>query len=122
MTMSKSIAKKSLEMTSLFEAEVLVQLLLRNWEHPSAADPDYANNVLENAAEALREAIRGATLIEGVPASQMNFIAAVWYVEDCAVSHEGLGAEEMTARRNWLLAVRRALPSCFCDQTNLQEP
>ncbi len=120
--MSKSIAKKSLEMTSLFEAEVLVQLMLKNWGHPSAAEPDYANNVLENAAEALREAISGATLIEGVPPAQMNLIAAVWYVEDSAASHEGFGAEEMTARRNWLSAVRRALPSCFCDQSDLQEP
>ncbi len=120
--MSKSIAEQSLEMTSFFEAEVLVQLMLRNWRHPGAADPDYANTLLENAAEALRQAISGATLIEGIPPAQMNLIAAVWYVEDSAASHEGFGAEEMTARRNWLLAVRRALPSCFCDQTNLQEP
>jgi hypothetical protein len=120
--MSKSIAQKSLDITSLFEAEVLVQLMLRNWGHPMADDPEFANGLLENASEALRQAIRGVTLIEGVPSSDLNLIAAVWYVEECAVNQEAIDAEEAAARRNWLSAVRRALPSCFCNPSDLQQP
>jgi hypothetical protein len=120
--MSKSVAEKSLEMTSFFEAEVLVQLMLRNWKHPLADDSEFANSVLESAAEALREAIQGVTLIEGVPPADLNLIAAVWYAEDCAVDRESVDSEEAKARRNWLSAVRRALPSCFCDPSDLDQP
>jgi hypothetical protein len=120
--MSNSIAEKSLAITSLFEAEVLVQLMLWKWGHPLANDSDFANALLENASEALREAIGGAILIEGVPPSDLNLIAAVWYAEECGVNQEAIDVEEATARRNWLLAVRRALPSCFCDPSDLQQP
>ena len=120
--MSQNIAQKSLAMTSLFEAEVLVRLMLRNWGHPLADDPDFADALLENASEALREAIGGVTLIEGVPPADLNLIAALWYVEECTINLEAIDAEEATARRNWLAAVRRALPSCFCDPSDLEQP
>jgi hypothetical protein len=117
-----TIAEKSLELTSLFEAEVLVQLMLRHWRHPLADDGEHAHSLLENAAEALRESIQGVTLIQGVPPSDMNLIAAVWYVEDCTASEGGIDIAEANARRDWLTAVRRALPSCFCDPSDLEQP
>lgn len=120
--MSQNIAQKSLAMTSLFEAEVLVRLMLRNWVHPLADDPEFADDLLENASEALRQAIAGVTLIEGVPPSDMNLIAALWYVEECTINQEAIDAEEAAARRNWLSAVRHALPSCFCDPSDLEQP
>lgn len=120
--MKKSIAQKSLMVTSLFETEVLVQLMLRNWGHPFANDHEFANALLESAAGALREAIHGAVLIEGVPPTDLNLIAAVWYAENCALNEEDFDTDETTARRNWLFAVRRALPSCFCDPSDLQQP
>ena len=36
-----SIAKESLRMTGLFEAEVLVELMLRHWKHLLATDRDF---------------------------------------------------------------------------------
>jgi hypothetical protein len=117
----KSVAEKCLEITSLFEAELLVRLMLRNWSHPFADDEEFANGLLEDASEALRNAIRGEQLIEGLPAADLNFIAAVWYAEDCAVTQEVLNSETIMARRNWLSTVRRALPSCFCNPSDLEQ-
>lgn len=114
----KSIAKKSLEFTSLFEAELLVGLLLWKWGHPLAGDEEFANTLLEEASIALREAMAGKQLIESVPASQLNFVAAVWYAEQCGI--ERVDESKMVeSRRAWLSAVRRALPSCFCDPSDL---
>src|SRR2546430_2423385 len=117
----KSIAEKSLEMTSLFEAELLVRLMLRNWQHPLADDLEYGNALLEAAAEALRSAAQGEQLIEGVPAASINLVAAVWYAESCALQPGDADPETVQARENWLIAVRRALPSCFCDPDLLPE-
>ena len=115
----KSIAEKSLEMTSLFEAEVFVWLMLKVWEHPLADDKDFANGLLEDAAGALRNAVQGEQLIEGVPPTSLNFMAAVWYAEYCAVELPDVDPANFVARKAWLLAVRRALPSCFCDPSDL---
>jgi hypothetical protein len=114
----KSVAKKSLDLTSLFEAEVFVRLMLWRWNHPYADDEEYANGLLESAAEALRSAIRGEGLVEGVPPADMNFVAAVWYAEQCAVETE-TDITTIPPREAWLIAVRRALPSCFCDPSDL---
>jgi hypothetical protein len=70
----KSVAEKCLEMTSLFEAELLVRLMLRNWGHPFAENEEFAEGLLEDASEALRYALRGEMLIEGVPPASLNLV------------------------------------------------
>ena|SRR5438105_2869038 len=117
----KSTAERSLEMTGLFEAEVFVRLMLWRWKHPFGNDPEFANSLLENAASALREALQGQQLIEGLPPAEMNFVAAVWYAEHGAVELEGADPKSVRKRKAWLAAVRRALPSCFCNPTDLHQ-
>jgi hypothetical protein len=117
----KSIAKKCFEMSSLFEAELLVRLMLWRWGHPLAGDEEFAKGLLEDASEALREASEGEELIEGAPAGSMNFVAAVWCAEQCAVEAGEGRPETIEARKRWLGAVRRALPSCFCDPADLPQ-
>jgi len=118
-----SIAKLSLKFTGLFEAELLVELMLRYWKHPWAADKDYRSALLETAAEALRGAIAGEELILGLPPKAMSLVAAIWYVESNSLDR---GDDECTpairrSRQRWLDAVRRAVPSCFCDPGRLGE-
>jgi len=115
----KSVAEKSYELTSLFEAEIFVWLMLKFWRHPLADDKDFANELLENASAALGSALRGEQLIEGLPPADLNFIAAVWYAENCAIETGEIDPATIEARKAWLLAVRRMLPSCFCDPTDL---
>ena len=101
----------------LFEAELLVELMLRYWVHPAAADREHANYLVEAAAEVLNQSAAGATFLEGVAAEDMNFVAAVWYAECCQVTDAA--DTIMEQRRDWLDKVRRALPACFCDPDNL---
>ena len=110
-----SIAKESLRMTGLFEAELLVELMLRYWKHPMAQDEAFRGQVLESAAQALRSAVKGQQLIEDVPAKKMNLVAAIWYVESVSLQADSqMSKTEYQARESWLQTVRRALPSCFC--------
>jgi hypothetical protein len=115
-----SIAEESLRYAGLFEAELLVELMLRFWHHPSADDSDYRNHLLENAVEALRLAVAGQGLLEGIAAADTNLVAAIWYVEwqSLANATETEG-KEFHARQQWLETVRRTLPSCFCDPEEL---
>ena len=111
------VAQRSLEAASLFEAEVLVQLLLWRWGHPLMDDPDFRNTLLENAADVLSQAVEGTQFIESVPPAEMNLIAAIWYAEWSSVPSE---AEDPDSRRQkWLENVRRSMPSCFCSQDDL---
>src|SRR5437016_2651301 len=107
-----SIASEAYRFCSSFEAELLLELMLRFWRHPLADDKDYRNNVIESAADALRASMDGAQLIDSVPAPHMNFVAAVWYVEWLGVenSWNELCADERTLRQDWLTTIRRALP------------
>jgi len=120
----KSIAEISLDMTSLFEAEVLVQLMLWRWQHPYAEDRDFANGLLEDASTLLRGAIQGEQIVEGILPDALNLVAAVWQAEQNAVeladADPDAELESSGARRNWLAAVRHTLPSCFCDQADLR--
>lgn len=101
----------------LFEAELLVDLMLRYWEHPCAGDREVVNDLVETAAEVLKQARDGQECIDGIDADDMNFIAAVWYAEFCHVaSSQDTDVEE---RREWLKKIRRSLPSCFCDPADL---
>jgi hypothetical protein len=112
-----SIAKGCLRFTGLFEAEVLLELMVRYWEHPLAADRDFRNGLLEGAAEALRLCVSGQEIIAEVPPKDTSFIAAVWYVEWCALA---AGDEDPQGlRQAWLERIRQTLPSCFCAMEDL---
>jgi hypothetical protein len=104
-------------MSGLFEAEVLIELMLRYWEHPLASSHEFRNQLLEGASAALRGCVSGNKVIEEIPADQTSLIAAIWFVEWCAVS---AGAEDPQGlRQRWLERVRQALPSCFCASDDL---
>ena len=112
----KTVAQQCLDLTSLFEAEVLVRLMLHHWKHPYADDEDFANGLLEDAAQLLRMAVSGEGSPPGIPAEGLSLIAAMWWVEkqQLAADIPGLGKREA-----WLEAVRHSLPSCFCDPEDI---
>ncbi len=112
-----SVAKKCLAFSGLFEAELLVELMLRYWEHPLAADAEFRNSLLESACEVLRSSIAGQRFMEDIPPKHMNFVAAVWYVEWAALNSGE--AEKKGQRRKWLDRVHKAVPSCFCSPDSL---
>jgi hypothetical protein len=119
-----SIAKDSLKFCSMFEGELLTELLLRYWHHPLADNEEFRRDIIETAAKALRASIDGKNLIEGLPPEDMSFIAAVWYAEwsnlQNAYNNEDI-KPIFQQREDWLLALRHAVPSCFCDPKNLPE-
>jgi hypothetical protein len=111
-----STADQSLRLTGTFEAELLVELMLRFWQHPWAEDREFRNSLLESAAEALRASVAGQILVADVSPPNMNLVAAVWYVEWAAVADATeRGTDELQRRQDWLDRLRRAIPSCFCD-------
>ena len=112
-----SIAEQSLAVAVLFEAEVLTELLLWRWDHPLKNDVDFREGLLEDAAAVLRRAVSGEKFIESVPGTEMNLIAAIWYVEWSWLASGD--RDSNGARRRWLDDVRRAIPSCFCSQSDL---
>ena len=113
----RSVAKVCLAFSGIFEAELLVELMLRHWSHPLAADKIFRRQILENAALVLRSSIAGQKLMEDIPSDQMNFVAAAWYAEWNTLS---AGEEDPDGlRAAWLEAVRKALPSCFCSHDRL---
>ena len=118
-----SNAARSLAACSLFESELLIWLMLCNWRHPLAENGDFRSELLETAAAVLDEAASGPgenVFIEGLPAADMNLIAAIWYAEHQSLADVSTKSpEEHQARLRWLAAVRRALPSCFCPQDHL---
>lgn len=120
---SRTTARQSLSICSLFESEVLTELMLRYWQHPLADDKEFREQLLETATEVLRsaaEAPQGNVFIKGLPTAELNLVAAIWYVENCALSDaQRDGREDIAGREQWLTLVRRALPSCFCDPSDL---
>ena len=118
--MTDNNAKRCLELCALFEAELLLELMFRFWDHPYADDKEFRSNLLESATELL---MRAADLdceevfIADMPTQEMNFVSAVWYVEWNSVQDD---TEEKNSRQKWLNEVRKSLPSCFCD-TDLLE-
>jgi hypothetical protein len=112
-----SVAKQCLAFSGLFEAELLIRLMLLHWQHPFAADEDFCNDLLEGAANVLRSCVSGQVVLEEVPPQDMNFVAAVWYVEWNALAS---GDEDSQGLRQvWLEKVRQAIPSCFCPPDRL---
>ncbi|HEY2759871.1 MAG TPA: hypothetical protein VGI75_03990 [Pirellulales bacterium] len=111
-----SIAEESLRMSGLFEAELLTELMMRHWNHPHANEPEYRTALLETASEILRLAISGTSAIDGVRSDKMNLVAALWCAEINFIDgfHE-IDSANIEQRKAWTEAVRRAVPSCFCD-------
>jgi len=101
----------------LFEAELLVDLMLRYWVHPSLGDKDTVNYLVEAASDILKRSRDGDVFFEGIDPENMNFVAAVWYAEFCHVQDSN--DPDVTKRREWLQKIRRSLPSCFCDPEDL---
>lgn len=118
MKQEPSIAERCYTLSGLFEAELLVELMLRHWDHPLAADRDFRNELLESAVEVLKSSIRGEELVEGVPPHQVNLVTAIWFSEWSSVSQES--GEHADARKRWLSKVRYSIPSCFSDQSTLE--
>lgn len=118
--MTKPIAQVSLDFTGLYESELLTELVLRYWKHPNADDDGFRNTLLETAAEALRASVAGEQLIEGLPPDQMNIVSAIWFAEFNRVENDPeLSNHERAAVNDWLLTLRRSIPSCFCDHDYL---
>jgi hypothetical protein len=115
----RSIAQASFQFTGLFEAELLVRLMLWKWAHPLADEEHFAVDLVEGAADVLRKCFReNQQVFEDVKADSTNFVAAVWYVEWAAVSSMP-DIDPDGKRQAWLDVVRRALPSCFCNPDEL---
>jgi hypothetical protein len=111
-----SVADECLRFSGFFEAELLIELMLRYWRHPFAYDAEFRNNLLETAAAALQASTTGERLFDGLDPPNVNFVAAIWYAEWNSINH-GIGDEqnELAARRQWTEAVRHSLPSCFVN-------
>jgi len=50
-----AIADESLKYAGLFEAELLLELMLRHWSHPFASDANFRNELLETAVGVLQQ-------------------------------------------------------------------
>ncbi len=74
-----------IQLCGLYEAELLVALMLDRWAHPRAEDKDFANHLLETAADILNQSKQGERFIDDIPPADMNFVAAIWYAEWCQV-------------------------------------
>jgi len=120
---SQCNAEKSLTLCSLFESEVFVWLVLKNWNHPFAEDVGYRTALLETATEVLMTASTQGihqTFVQGLPAQDMNLIAALWYAENRALEEEtSISTNELADRVQWMENIRRTLPSCFCPVDDL---
>ncbi len=116
-----AVVDDALQFCSMFEAEVLLELMLRYWKHPSATDSTFRNDLLEKSTEGLNIEKSRTPVLAGLPSEEMNFVAAVWYAEWSAVESAfvRIPAPEAEARRDWLDAIRHALPSCFVGQAEL---
>ena len=119
----QSNAERSLTICNLFESEVLVWLLLRNWSHPFTEDSDYRNELLEATTEILSAAATQGnheSYIDGLPNCDMNFIAALWYGEFMAIQNaEADRSKDVDEQRRWLTEMRQTFPSCFCAVDDL---
>jgi len=116
-----STAEASLAICPLFESELLVRLMLYHWGHPRADDEEFGSQLLEIATEVLQAAVADAdhVLVQGLPSSHMNLVAAVWYAEARALEEDDNAGCDAGARKEWLDSVRHSLPSCFCDPDEL---
>ena len=98
----------------LFEAELLIELMLRFWNHPLDDDAEFRNALIEAAVDVLNALIRGERLMDGVQPLQMKFVATVCDAEWTTLQGSSLEAAELRQRQNWLNIIRKSVPSCFC--------
>ena len=73
--MSENTAGHCFAFCSLFESEILLQLILEKWNHPLSSDEGFRQDILEAAAALLETASHehcSEIFIEGIPANQMN--------------------------------------------------
>lgn len=111
-----SVADESLRLTGLFEAELLVELMLRYWQHPYAENVAFRQDLLEAAAEVLKASLAGQRLLKEMSPENMNLVAAAWYAESSSLDAEpNHSSVDHTSRREWTERVRRSVPSCFCN-------
>jgi hypothetical protein len=116
MSRKLSIARRSLLLSGSFEADILVMLLLRNWNHPRSDDEDFRQNMLESAAEILQASLQGESLFEEISPQNVNLIAALCFAEATSLSADpSIGHKERELRQTWIDTIRRSIPSCFCD-------
>src|SRR6267154_1271415 len=99
-----SVARRCLECASLFEAELLTELMLRYWKHPLADDSEFRNDLLETATQALQNAANGAQLLDSLAPENTNLVAAIWYAEWAAMrTSEAEDPPDIHQQReNWL--------------------
>ncbi len=118
-----NVVKSSLVFCKLFEAEVLLELMLRFWNHPLADDEEFRNNLIEGVTNVLTAAGAGEQLLSDVPASQMNFVAATVVCEMTTIetAAQDVDPGELQCRKEWLQVVRRSLPSCLTNQNRLPD-
>ena len=116
-----SLAEDALKFASIFEGELLTQLMLIQWKLPFSDDEEFRSQLLESAAEVLQASVDGEILIEDLPPESMNLVAALWYAEWRHVEDaQGQQAADINDRSTWLDNIRHALPSCFCNPDLLQ--
>ena len=118
-----SNAQRALLICPLFESEILVWLMLRNWGHPLAEDANYRSAILETATDVLVVAASHENVdvfIHGMPSQDMNLVSAVWYAENRAIEDpENISRKELKSRIQWLKKIKHSLPSCFCPVDDL---
>ena len=120
MAKENTIAEKCLEFTGLYEAELLVELMLRYWRHPRCDDMDFRANLLDAASELLLSAVGGKVQLRGIPSSQTSLVLGIWLAESIDLANDNaIDSIERPLRDEWLHSVRRAIPSCFCDPSAL---
>lgn len=118
--MTDNLACRCLAVCPLFEAELLLQLMLQTWGHPFSDDVNFRQELLESATELLGVASQEScteVFIESLAAQEMNLVSAIWYSEWCTVQDD---PQERDARQEWLNNIRRSLPSCFCPNNLLE--
>lgn len=115
-----TISEESFRFSNLFEAELLLELMLRFWQHPLAHDREFRNNLIESASGILRSATEGHEVASEIPVDRVNFVLAVWIAEKNMLDMDAeVPTEQRTARLLWLDVVRRVVPSCFCNPEEL---
>jgi hypothetical protein len=116
MSPSRSVTRLSLQLTGAFEADILVTLLLKQWNHPFADDTEFRQTLLEAASEVLRASLRQERLFDEISPEKVNLVAAIWYAEATTLSaDQSISSEERALRELWLESLKRSIPSCFCD-------
>ena len=117
MTEQLNLPKILYSLTGTFEFELLIELMLKYWEHPFADHPEFRNTLYEEVAVILRESSNGVRYGE-LPPKQVKLVFAVWHVESSFVVNDS-NPETKKLREEWLSTIRRRLPSCFSGQDML---